>query len=187
MLCDRIDRALLNHAEELAPALSFRSQAAWWIKEMIAGRIVNAKKREPIDPNTISFYQTALAYLNEQIGDTLLASINNPEAKTLIAKMVSERTDDGKRRFSDRTVVEYFRVLRKVIASVLDEKFNPVHHREWNLAAICLPRVNPKRQCRPTFTPKENDDAAVEGRRSVPCVLYLLRRYGAARVRGHST
>ena len=146
----------LNKVREcLAPAVTFRSQAAWWIKEMTAGQIVNAKKRERIDPNTISSYRTALAYLNEQIGDTLLASINNPEAKTLIAKMVSERTDDGKRRFSDKTVVEYFRVLRKVIASVLDEKFNPVHHREWNLAAICLPRVNPKKQCRPTFTPKE--------------------------------
>ena len=50
--------------------------------------------------------------------------------------MVSEGTGDGKRRFSDKTVVEYFRVLRKVIASALDQKFNPVHHREWNLAAI---------------------------------------------------
>lgn len=146
----------LNKVREcLAPATTFRAQAAWWVNEMTAGRIVHAKKRERIDPNTISSYQTAVAYLNDQIGDLLLASINNPEAKTLIAKMVSERTEDGKRRFSDKTVVEYFRVLRKVIASVLDEKFNPVHHREWNLVAICLPRVNPKKQCRPTFTPKE--------------------------------
>jgi integrase len=65
------------------------------------------------------------------------------------------QTGDGKRRFSDKTIVEYFRVLRRVGASALDEKFNPVHHREWNLAAICLPRVNPRKQCRPTFTPKE--------------------------------
>jgi integrase len=141
--------------ERLAPAITFRVQAAWWLEEMTAGRIVNAKKRERIDPNTISVYRTAVAYLSDQIGDKPLASINNPEAKTLVAWMVSERTSDGKRRFSDKTVVEYFRVLRKVIASVLDEKFNPVHHREWNLAAICLPRVNPRKQCRPTFTSKE--------------------------------
>jgi len=92
-----------------------------------------------------------VVYLNEQIGDKPLASIDNPEARTLIAKTVSERTKDGKRRFSDKTVVEYFGVLRKVIASALDERFNPVHQRQWNLAAICLPRVNPKKQCRPTF------------------------------------
>jgi integrase len=90
-------------------------------------------------------------YLNEQIGDKPLASIDNPEARTLIAKTVSERTKDGKRRFSDKTVVEYFGVLRKVIASALDERFNPVHQRQWNLAAICLPRVNPQKQCRPAF------------------------------------
>ena len=146
----------LNKVREcLAPAVTFRAQAKWWISEMTAGRIINAKKRELIDPNTIAAYHTAVAYLNQQVGDMLLASIDNPQAKTLIAKMLSERAEDGERRFSDKSVVEYFRVLRKVIASELDEKFNPVHLRQWNLAAICLPRVNPKKQRRPTFTAKE--------------------------------
>jgi integrase len=146
----------LNKVREcLAPAVTFRAQAKWWIAEMTAGRIINAKKRELIDPNTIAAYHTAVAYLIQQVGDMLLASIDNPQAKTLIVKMLSERTEDGGRRFSDKTVVEYFRVLRKVIASELDEKFNPVHQRQWNLAAICLPRVNPKKQRRPTFTQKE--------------------------------
>ena len=144
-----------NVRECLAPAVTFRAQAKWWISEMTAGRIINAKKRELIDPNTIAAYHTAVAYLNQQVGDMLLASIDNPQAKTLIAKMLSERAEDGERRFSDKSVVEYFRVLRKVIASELDEKFNPVHLRQWNLAAICLPRVNPKKQRRPTFTAKE--------------------------------
>jgi hypothetical protein len=40
-------------------------------------------------------------------------------------------------------------------SEVIDEKFRPVHRREWNLAAIGLPRVNPKNQRRPTMTPKE--------------------------------
>jgi integrase len=53
------------------------------------------------------------------------------------------------------SIFEYFRVLRKVIASVLDENFNSIHHRSWNLAAIGLPRVNPKKQRRPTVTAKE--------------------------------
>jgi len=84
-----------------------------------------------------------------------LASIDNPEAKTLIAKMKSERRKDGQRRFADKTIFEYFRVLCKVIASVLDEDFNPFHQSRWNLAAISLPRVNPKKQRRPTFDAKE--------------------------------
>jgi integrase len=69
--------------------------------------------------------------------------------------MKSEHKEDGQRRFSDKSIFEYFRVLRKVIASVLDENFNPIHHRNWNLAAIGLPRVNPKKQRRPAFTARE--------------------------------
>lgn len=45
--------------------------------------------------------------------------------------------------------------MRQVISSQVDEKFRPVHLREWNLAAIGLPRVNPKHQRRPTMTPRE--------------------------------
>ena len=45
--------------------------------------------------------------------------------------------------------------MRQVISSQIDEKFRPVHRREWNLAAIGLPRVNPKNQRRPTMTPRE--------------------------------
>jgi integrase len=141
--------------ECISPTTKFRDQAAWWINEMSEGQILHAKKREPIDPNTIHSYQNAAAYLNDQIGDVPLASIDNPQAKTIITKMKSEQRKDGQRRFSDKTIVEYFRVLRRVIASVLDENFNSIHHRSWNLAAIGLPRVNLKKQRRPTLTAKE--------------------------------
>jgi integrase len=141
--------------ERMSTTTTFREQAKWWISEMTAGHIVHAKKREAIDPNTINAYQTAVAYLNDLIGDMPMASIDNPEAKTVIAKMKSERMDDGKRRFSDKTIFEYFRVLRRVIASDLDDKFNPVHERKWNLVAIGVPRVNPNKQRRPTLTAKE--------------------------------
>ena len=69
--------------------------------------------------------------------------------------MKSEQRNDRQRRFSDKTIVEYFRVLCRVINSEVDQKFNPIHPRKWNLAAIGLPRVNPKKQRRPTFTARE--------------------------------
>jgi len=83
-----------------------------------------------------------------------LASIDNPEARALITTMKAA-VKDGRRRFSDSTISYYFRIMRQVISSQIDEKFRPVHRREWNLAAIGLPRVNPKNQRRPTMTPKE--------------------------------
>jgi hypothetical protein len=83
-----------------------------------------------------------------------LASIDNPEAKALVTAMKAA-LKDGKRRFSDSTISYYFRIMRQVISSQMDEKFRPVHQREWNLAAIGLPPINPKNQRRPTMTPKE--------------------------------
>jgi len=141
--------------ECISPVTTFQNQAAWWIDEMAEGQILHAKKREPIDPNTINSYRNAVAYLNDQIGEMPIASIDNPQAKAIITKMKAERRTDGQRRFSDKTIVEYFRVLRRVVSSLLDENFNPIHRRSWNLAAIGLPCVNPRKQRRPTFTAKE--------------------------------
>jgi len=140
--------------ERLSPVATFRMQAAWWLEAITSGEVVHSKKRTQIIANTIESYSTAVAYLNEQIGDMPLASIDNPEAKALITTMKSA-VKDGRRRFSDSTISYYFRIMRQVIASQMDEKFRPVHRREWNLAAIGLPRVNPKKQRRPTMTPKE--------------------------------
>ena len=140
--------------ERITPATTFREQAAWWIAEMEAGRIVHSKKRTQIRPHTISGYETAVAYLNEEIGDMPLASIDNPEAKALIAKMRSS-VQNGQPRFKDKTIVSYFQVVQKVIKSAVDAKLKQIYPREWDLTAICLPRVNPREQHRPTLTPKE--------------------------------
>jgi integrase len=140
--------------ERLSPFVNFRTQASWWLEAMTSGEVVHSKKRTQIVANTICSYSTAIAYLNEQIGDMPLASIDNPEAKALVTAMKAA-LKDGRRRFSDSTISYYFRIMRQVISSQMDEKFRPVHRREWNLAAIGLPRVNPKNQLRPTMTPKE--------------------------------
>jgi integrase len=140
--------------ERLSPFVNFRTQASWWLEAMTSGEVVHSKKRTQIVANTICSYSIAIAYLNEQIGDMPLASIDNPEAKALVTAMKAA-LKDGRRRFSDSTISYYFRIMRQVISSQMDEKFRPVHRREWNLAAIGLPRVNPKNQLRPTMTPKE--------------------------------
>lgn len=143
--------------ERITPSTTFREQAAWWIAEMKAGRIVHSKKRTQIRPHTISVYETAVSYLNEQFGDIPLASIDNPEAKALVAKMRVEVQDD-KSRFADKTIVEYFSVVQKVIKSAVDVKLKPIYPREWDFSAVCLPKVNPKNQHRPTLSRKEVSD-----------------------------
>ena len=137
--------------ERITPVTTFGSQSARWLAEIKAGRIVNSKTRKPIRTNTTDYYSTAVAYLNEVIGNNRLASLENPEARQLVSKMKAE-SKGNERRFSDKTIVEFFKVFTRVIASAKDEKLRQVYPREWDLAYIGLPKVSKREQHRPTFT-----------------------------------
>jgi len=143
--------------ERITPATTFRMQAEWMIAEMEAGRIVNKKTREPIGERTIDYYSKAISYLNGVGGDKPLAAFDNPEARDLVTQMKSETEQDGSKRFGDsgKTIVEYFRVFRTVIASARDEKLKPIYPREWDVAYIGVPKVNKRKQHRPTFLSEE--------------------------------
>jgi len=143
--------------ERITPATSFRTQAEWWIVEIKAGRIVNKKTREPIGERTIDYYSNAIAYLNGIVGDKPLAALDNPEARDLVARMKRETNPDGSKRFGEagKAIVEYFRVFRCVIASARDAKLKPLYPREWDLGYIGLPKVNKRKQHRPTLSAEE--------------------------------
>jgi len=143
--------------ERITPATPFRTQAEWWIEEIKAGRIVNKKTRETIGERTIDYYSKAIAYLNGVVGDKPLAALHNPEARDLVARMKRETKPDGSKRFGDagKTIVEYFRVFRCVIASARDDKLKPLYPREWNFEYIGVPRVNKRKQHRPTLSGDE--------------------------------
>jgi integrase len=66
----------------------------------------------------------------------------------------SETEPDGSKRFGDsgKTIAEYFRVFREVISSARDEKLKPLYPREWDLAYIGVPKVNKRKQHRPTLS-----------------------------------
>lgn len=141
--------------ERISSTATFAQQAEWMIAEMKAGRIVNAKTRERVGDRTIDFYSTAVAYLNEIVGAKPLASINNAEARELVSRMRGERNKDGSKRFSVKTLIEYFKTFTKVVRSAVDNDGNQMHPRSWNLAFIGLPTVDKKKQHRPTLTAEE--------------------------------
>jgi integrase len=140
--------------ERITPVTTFESQAAWWLAEIRAGRIVNSKTRKPMRANTTDFYSNAVTYLNEVVGNNALALLDNPEARELVVQMKSE-LKNNERRFSDKTIVETFKVFKTVIASARDKRLKRVHPREWDLVYIGLPKVSKREQHRPTFTAKE--------------------------------
>ncbi|HZQ21447.1 MAG TPA: hypothetical protein VFA89_01330 [Terriglobales bacterium] len=112
--------------ERITPLTTFETQAAWWLGEIKAGRMVNSKTRKPIRANTIDAYSNAVAYLNGVVGDKPLASLDNPEARALVSRMKTESGKAG-RRFEDKTIVEFFRVFRRIIASAKDERLREVY------------------------------------------------------------
>jgi integrase len=143
--------------ERINPTATFRQQASWMIAEMQAGRIVNKKTREPIGERTIDFYSTGIAYLDGIVGDKPLAVLDNVAARNLVATMKSETLPNGSKRFSEsgKTIAEYFKTFQKVIALAVDERGNQLHPRIWNLAFIGVPKVNKRKQHRPTLSGAE--------------------------------
>jgi integrase len=152
--------------ERITPVATFESQAAWWLAEIKAGRIVNKKTRKLIRPRTIDAYTTAVGYLNGVVREKPLASLDNPEAKELVARMKGE-TSGGEPRFSAKTIGNYFKVFTQVIASVKDDKAKQVFRREWDLAYIALPMVCQREQHRPTLEPEEVETLLSKCKRSI--------------------
>src|SRR6266481_4073659 len=88
----------INDREKLEFALqpseiTFRSQAAWWLPEIASGRLKSRqrnKRGQKIRVSTLDAYTTAVAYLNEKIGDLTLATFDNGEMKELISTMEAD-------------------------------------------------------------------------------------------------
>ena len=149
-------------AEITSPATTFKKQAEWWLNEMRAGRIVSRKKRRPIKPATLAGYQAAVNWLNEAIGSTPLADIKNEVAKQLVIRM---RAAD----LADKTIVNYFQVVKAVVASAVSSEGEQLYPRNWNFHFIGLPVVDEKKQRKPSLTAPEVEQilARAKGRYSV--------------------
>jgi len=125
--------------EVTSPTITFKKQAQWWLDEMRAGRIVSRKRRTPIKPATLVGYQAAVNRLNETIGSVALTDIKNEVAKQLVIKMKATK-------LADKTVVNYFQVVKAVVASAMSSEGEQLYPRNWNFHFIGLPVVDEKKQ-----------------------------------------
>jgi hypothetical protein len=91
------DREKLEFA--LQPSeITFRSQASWWLSEIASGRLKSrqkSKRGQKIRPTTLDAYTSAVAYLNEKIGERTLATFDNAEMRELISAMEAETRTNG--------------------------------------------------------------------------------------------
>jgi hypothetical protein len=69
----------------------------------------------------------------------LVSSINNPEVKQLVAKMVVAG-------LSAKSVNNYVQVVKMVVASAINENGEELYPRKWNHEFLDLPEVKNQKQ-----------------------------------------
>lgn len=127
--------------KQSAPSVvTFRQQADTWLEEM------RNRDSEPLAPSTIATWAYALEkWINVNIGDLPLESVNNLAMRELVAKMV-------KGGLSPKSVANYAQIVKMVVASVTDEQGEQLYPRKWNNKLIRMPKLNKKKQRTPSFT-----------------------------------
>lgn len=130
----------LAKAEGVSNGVTFREQAAWWIKN------VQQRKRKPIAPATIESWQGALdKWILPNLGDMPLSSVGNVALKELVEHMV-------KAVLSPKTINTYSQVVKSVVASAVNEEGEQIFPRKWNHDFIDMPVVDKRKQKTPHFT-----------------------------------
>jgi hypothetical protein len=157
--------------EVSSPTATFKQQAQWWLDEMQAGRIVSRKNRRPVKPATLAGYQAAVNWMNGIIGDTALADIKNEVAKQLVIKM-------REASLADKTIVNYFQVVKAVVASAVSSEGEQLHPRNWNFYFIGLPVIDEKKQCKPSLTTTEVEQILARAKGRYKVLFALLAGTG---------
>jgi integrase len=123
------------------------------------------RKRRPAKPATVSNWRSCLnKWLNPNIGDLPLASINNRTLKVLVAKM-------HEANLSAQTITTYVNFVKFVVGSAIDDNGEQLFPRKWNNEFIDLPVIENQKQ--PTFT-AETMSAIVEKTSGQDQILYAL-------------
>jgi integrase len=138
---------VVRAADAASLSITFEQQAETWLQS------VQTRKRRPIRPRTAEAWTTYLKYINTVIGQMQLADINNRSMKTFVATMAAEKTKTGEPRFSPKSIESYLAIIKMVVASVLNDKDEPMFLVRWNHEVIDLPVV--KGQNAPSFTAAE--------------------------------
>ncbi len=139
--------------------VTFREQAKWYLDHS------KNRKRKPVKPATMTTWECCVdKWLNPNLGDLPLASINNGTVKTVVAKM-------HEAGLSPKTISNYIGLVKLVVASAIDNNGDELFPRKWNHEFLDLPLVENQHQ--PTFTP-ETMTSVVQKADGQEQILYSL-------------
>jgi len=130
----------LRHCEAVNLSPTFKQQAAMWIDD------VQRRKRKPVKAGTVTSWKSAIQWINQQIGDAPLSSVNNKLVRDHIVA-------PGTECFSPKTLLNYVGVVKTVVASVVNDNGEEVYPVKWNHDFMDLPEVSS--QHTPSFSTDE--------------------------------
>ena len=123
------------------------------------------RRRNPVKPATLTTWQNCThKWLNPNLGDIPLASVNNAAVKLLVKKMSDAE-------LSAKTISNYVGLVKLIVASAIDENGEQLFPRKWNHDFIDMPVVQNQHQ--PSFT-AETMSAIVQKADGQERVLYAL-------------
>jgi|HubBroStandDraft_2_1064218.scaffolds.fasta_scaffold00832_9 integrase len=123
---------------ETNTGVTFREQAKSFLSHSMN------RKRSPVKPATSTTWQNCVdKWLNPNLGDLPLASVNNATVKTLVAKMHAAG-------LSPKTISNYVGLVKLVVASAVGDDGDEIFPRKWNHDFLDLPLI--EKQHQPTFT-----------------------------------
>jgi integrase len=147
--------------------VTFREQAKWFLNHSMN------RYRNPVKPATTSTWQNTVdKWLNPNLGDFPLATVNNLAVKRLVATM-------HEAGLSAKTISNYVGLAKLVVASAIDDNGEQLFPRKWNHGFIDMPVIANQHQ--PTFN-AETMSAIVEKADGQEQVLYALLAGSGLRV-----
>jgi hypothetical protein len=122
---------------------TFRQQSDAWLRTM--------KKRE-VAPSTLYNWENCLGtwilptnIFGKLFGDLYLADIKKTVTQELIDQMVAGG-------LSPKSIQNYFQAVKMVFSSCVNEDGEELYPRNWKKMGLVIPKVNKKKQRRPSFT-----------------------------------
>jgi integrase len=144
---------------EIHTGMTFRDQAKWFLNHSMT------RKRNPVKPATSTTWQNCVEkWLNPNLGDLPLTTVNNQTVKVLVAKMQTAG-------LAPKTISNYVGLVKLVVASAINEDGEEMFPRKWNHEFLDIPLVQKQRQ--PTFS-VETMSAIVRNATGQEQVLYAL-------------
>src|SRR6202521_4750611 len=132
-----VDASGVNDAKQFVEnhvGTTFREQAEWFLSHSVN------RKRRPAKPATVANWRCCVdKWLNPNLGDLPLASINNGAVKSLVVKMHAAN-------LSPQTMTTYVNLVKLVVGSAIDENGEQLFPRKWNNEFIDLPVIENQKQ-----------------------------------------